>query len=99
MGRSIPLFTAIALLKIWNYKGKFSKKYFNIRELLEDLIEIRHKIVHKAHIDVSLADEEVKKYGKAVEIASRLLVDAFKAKGVRIDIDKFVIGHTRFGIF
>lgn len=81
----------INLFKLWNRKKKIGKRFYSIREIIEELIQLRHEIVHKAYLKPDFHKIEVDRYRKAVELAGKSVVAALEQeKGFRIDLDKYL---------
>ncbi len=79
------------LFKLWNRKKKIGKRFYSIREIVEELIQLRHEIVHKAYLKPDFDKIEVDRYRKAVELAGKSIVDALEQeKGFRIDLNKYL---------
>jgi len=81
-------FLQINLFQLWRRKKKIGGKFYRIIELIEELIELRHNIIHKAYLKPEFDKAEVNKYLKAVESSSELITDALEKKGFRIDLEK-----------
>ena len=80
----------INLYDLWNKKRKFNNRFYKIREAVEELMQLRHKIVHTAYLNPNLDKAEVDKYRKIVESAGSLLAESLEKKDFRIDLDKYL---------
>ncbi len=82
-------YLSVNLFNIWDRRRrKIDKKFYKVRDVVEELIELRHKIAHTAYLEPDFDEAQVKKYIEAVETAGKLLAEALEAKGFRIDLDK-----------
>lgn len=77
------------LFNVWNRKKKIGKRFYNIREIIEELVQLRHKIVHTAYLELDFDRAKVDKYRIAVELAGKFLAEALEKRGFRIDLEKY----------
>jgi len=82
-------YVKINLFKLWSKKKKIGKKFYNVRETIEELIQLRHKIVHTAHIELDFDRAQLDKFRIAVQSAGEFLAEALEKQGFRIDFDKY----------
>lgn len=83
-------FLQINLFEIWDRKKKISKRFYKIRDVIEELLELRHKIVHAAYISPDFDKARINKYVSVVEAAGKRLAEALEEKDFRIDLDKYL---------
>ncbi len=78
----------INLIELWRKTKKIGAKFYRIGDIIEELIQLRHNIVHKAYLKPDFDKAEVDRYRKAVESAGKLLAETLEKNGFRIDLDK-----------
>jgi hypothetical protein len=83
-------YCGINLFQIWNKRKKIGKRFFNILKLLEELLQLRHRIVHTAYLQLDFNREHVEFFRKGISHAGKLIVDAFEKKKLRIDLEKYL---------
>lgn len=81
----------INLFKLWNRKRKIGKRLCKISDVIEELIQLRHDIVHTAYVKPDFDRAAVDFYRQAVEFAGEALVNSLeREKDFRIDLDKYL---------
>lgn len=82
-------YVGIKLLRIWGQRKKFNGKFFVVRDVLQDLLNLRHRIIHQAYIEPGLGKDQTLRYIRFVEHALQIFADHLeRAKGFRIDLEK-----------
>lgn len=76
------------LFDLWNRKRKIGKRFHVIREVIEELIQLRHQIVHTAYLRVDFDGENVDKYRESVQCAGEFIAQALEKQGFRIHIEE-----------
>ncbi len=84
-------YIGVNLFSVWKKRKKFDGKFYVVREVLQELLSLRHRIIHKAYIKPSLGKKETMRYIKFVEHALDLLAQHLeKEKNFRIDLEKYL---------
>jgi len=52
-------FLGIDLFKVLGKRKQYKNKRYIVREKIQETIQLRHKIIHNAHIDISLNKEKI----------------------------------------
>ena len=87
--KAYETYVGIKLLRVWNKRKKFEGRYYVVRDVLQELIELRHRIVHDAYIDAALKGDETFRYIRFVEHAVQMFANSLeREKGFRIDLEK-----------
>ncbi len=76
------------LLKALGKKKKIRKKLYRINNLIREILNFRHKIVHEAYLDSDLNDGVIELYVSCLEMAGKLIVENFlNEKNFKIDLE------------
>lgn len=84
-------YVRVDLYNIWNRQKKYGGRIYMVLEVLQELLILRHRIIHEAYIKSDMSKNDVAKYTKFVEYAGELLVHHLeKNMNFRIDLEKYV---------
>lgn len=84
-------FVEVDLYRIWSRRKKYNGKVYRTLEVLQELLALRHRIIHEAYVETNMGKSDVARYTKFVEYAAELLVRYLdKNKGFRVDLEKYV---------
>jgi hypothetical protein len=84
-------YMGINLFKVWGKRKKFNDKLFVVRVVLQELLSLRHRIIHEAYIERNLDEEETIKYIQFVEYALVLLASHLEQQNnFRIDLERYL---------
>jgi len=79
------------LLATFSTRKKHAGKVERVLAALDELLELRHRIVHEAFIDTELDRKRVERYLFYLRASGRLFVKAFlDSKGFRADLESYV---------
>ena len=81
----------IDLMKVLGVRKRWKSRIRNVREVIEEMLELRHKIIHSAYIDISLNREKVEMYVFYLEQAGQLLAERLlNERSFRIDLEQYI---------
>ena len=84
-------YIGVNLFSVWEKRKKFNGKFYIVREVLQELLSLRHRIIHKAYIEPNLGRNETMRYIRFVEYAVDLLSQHLeKEKNFKIDLEKYL---------
>jgi hypothetical protein len=84
-------YVGVSLNNIWNRRKKYDGRAYKVLEVLQELLNFRHRIIHEAHIRSNLSEKDVARYAKFVEYAGELLAQYLEEnRKFRIDLEKYV---------
>lgn len=84
-------YIGVNLFSVWEKRKKFNGKFFVVRDVLQELLSLRHRITHEAYIELNLGKNETTKYIKFVEYAVDLLARQLEQrKNFRIDLEQYL---------
>lgn len=83
-------YVGVSLFSVWGRRKKFNARFYVVREVLQELLNLRHRIIHASYIEPNLGRDETMRYIKFVEYAVTLLAAHLeKEKNFRIDLEKY----------
>jgi len=81
----------VKLLDIWNRRKKYKNKFFIVREVLEELIQKRHEIVHEYKLDYMMNKQKLDFFIIMMDKAADLFDNYFLNKRkIRLNLEIFV---------
>lgn len=84
-------YIGVNLFSVWEKRKKFNGKFYIVRKVLQELLNLRHRIIHNAYIEPNLDINGTMRYIKFVEYAVALLAQHLeKEKNFRIDLEEYV---------
>jgi len=84
-------YVKVSLYNIWNRRKKYGGRAYRVLEVLQELLILRHRIIHEAYIKSNLSKNDVVRYTKFVEYAGELLAHHLEEnRKFRIDLEKYV---------
>lgn len=84
-------YIGVNLFNVWGKRKKFSGKFYAVREVLQELLNLRHRIIHDAYIEPNLGRNGTIRYIRFVEYAVALLARHLEEeKNFRIDLEKYL---------
>jgi hypothetical protein len=87
INRAFKKYVSIDILATLSKKKKVNGKVFRILGKVEEILDARHRFVHELDINYGLSKEIYLNYVATIENAIRLMLEAFKSKGLKIEID------------
>lgn len=88
--RAYITYFQLNLVELWSKRKKMAGKFYKIRDVVQELINLRHKIVHNAYLKHNFNKVEVNRYVNAIEIAGKLLVNELEKSGFHIDLERHI---------
>lgn len=84
-------YMGVNLFKVWDKRKKFNDKLFVVRAVLQELLSLRHRIIHEAYVELNLDKDETTKYIQFAEYALVLLASHLEQqKNFRIDLERYL---------
>jgi len=81
----------VDIFKILDQRKKVGKKVKVVRNVIVEMLELRHRIIHAAHIEITLDKDKMSTYIAYTRKAGELLVNTFLSeKQFRIDLEEWV---------
>lgn len=82
-------YVGINLFRVWGKRRKFAGRFFLVRDVLQQLLDLRHRIVHEAYIAPELGKEATLHYIRFAEFGVQMLADELeRSRSFRIDLEK-----------
>lgn len=84
-------YIGVDIFDILNKRRRVGKTSRIVRDVIQEILELRHKIVHTAFLDIDLNKERMDTYIGYLRKAGQLFVNKFLAeKNFRIDLEEYV---------
>lgn len=81
----------VDIFKVLNKRKRVKNKSRIVRDVVIEILDLRHKIIHAAHIDIGLDRNRMETYIAYARKAGELFVSSFLAeKSFRIDLEEYV---------
>ncbi len=78
------------ILNLWRLKVNLGDKKLDLLQSLENLIRLRHKIIHKAFLDEELTQQNLIIFRQTIEQVITKFIDYLNKKGYRIGLSKYL---------
>ncbi|QKT03871.1 hypothetical protein HUS23_08590 [Ectothiorhodospiraceae bacterium 2226] len=84
-------YVGVDIFKVLDRRKKSGTKVRVVRDVIMEMLDLRHRIIHAAHLETSLDRERMLIYISYTRKAGQLFVDAFLSeRQFRIDLDEWV---------
>lgn len=81
----------IDIYTVLNTRKQYRKRNLFVRDVIREMLDLRHKIIHTAYIDVTLNEDKVERYLFYLQAAGRLFAQRLlHDKALRIELDEYV---------
>lgn len=79
-------FMNVDILKVLDRKKKIGGRFYNVKAVLFEALELRHRIIHEAYIDISLTKDAISIYKDIIRLAVNFIIDHCNSElGMRIE--------------
>jgi len=87
INKAYKKYISVDVLSILSKKKKVNGKVFRVLTKVQEILDARHRFVHELDINYALTKKMYLGYVLAIENTIKLTVEAFKTKGLTIDMD------------
>ncbi len=87
INRAFKKYISIDVLSTLSKKKKVNGNVFRVLTKVQEILDARHGFVHELDINYSLTKQMYLNYVATTENAIKLILEAFKTKGLKIEID------------
>ncbi len=87
INKAFKKYLSIEVMAVLSKKKKINGKNFRILTKVQEILEARHRFVHELDIDYGMTKQIYLDYVITIEKTIELMLNEFKAKGLKIEID------------